>query len=333
MPLLALALDWATEAGMPKELVLRRLCEWAVAGAFPEGAFITATGASVKPFDIYMSFRAAADTGGVLNPGIHLDRVTHYNSNDQWGIHVLSEVLVTAQDILAFCERTNTLAPPSLLRGFRRVWARRDQRKHLAPPVCPDAEEHAARQYAHDTATAVMNSLRSMLDRLRERPSRFGFRQIPGGPVDFDYWGAEWKKNHGYAQDEITRCQDAGLQPELDSLSAEWVAFVAEESRAATARANEAAEARQIQQKSDMRVECTPEEGKRRGRPRGSGSYKPADAPLVEQMRKLMLDNPSLSPSAAATRLAEQAAGGGTLDSKAKRLAERYLEKYGDSPR
>jgi hypothetical protein len=90
--LLALAADWGAEAGVPRELVLRRLCEWAMAGAFPEGAFITATGAQVRPFDIYMSFRAFADdNNGLLSRGIDVDRWTFYNTNQQWGVHVLGE--------------------------------------------------------------------------------------------------------------------------------------------------------------------------------------------------------------------------------------------------
>jgi hypothetical protein len=68
--------------------------------------------------------------------------------------------------------------------------------------------------------------------------------------------------------------------------------------------------------------------GNRPGRPRGSGSYELADAPLIEEMRNAILNEPGLSPTAAALRFAVRAKGGGGSESRAKRLAERYSEKY-----
>lgn len=325
IPLLVLAVDWAAEAGMPKELVLRRLCEWAMAGAFPEGAFITATGAMVLPFDIYMSFRAATeDTGLFGSRGIDLDGGTIYNANDHWGMHVLAKVLVTASAVLEFCKRTNTLAPPSLLRGVSRFLARWGQTKHVAPPECPDADEHAARYHARDSATASMNSLRSMLSGLQGNPTRHGPQRVPGEPVDFEHWGAEWKKAHDRTQNEITRCGDSGLQQELSLLDAEWCAFVTQETRAVAENSGE---------NQEKPLASPIEQTKRRGRPSGSGSYEPADAPIIEQMREALLKEPSLSPTAAAMRLAGVAIGAGTLESKAKRLAEGYSAKYGNQSR
>ncbi|MGR0183725.1 hypothetical protein [Azospirillum aestuarii] len=62
-----------------------------------------------------------------------------------------------------------------------------------------------------------------------------------------------------------------------------------------------------------------------RGRKPGSG-YHDADRKLVDRMQELIASNPSLSPHAAAMELAADAQGGGTPESKAKRLLKRFSE-------
>jgi hypothetical protein len=64
------------------------------------------------------------------------------------------------------------------------------------------------------------------------------------------------------------------------------------------------------------------------GRPKGSGSLERADAPLIERMRKLIMEGECVSPTAAAQAVAADAMGAGTLDSKVRRLVERYGAKY-----
>lgn len=326
---LALAYDWAVEAGMPKELVLRRLCEWAMAGAFPEGAFIKATGTQVAPFDIYMSFRSIEQGVGSLGlGGVVLGGWEIFKPG--WSIDFLSEVLLSTQDVLAFCERTNTLAPPMLLRGFIRFWAQRDQSKHLAPPLCPDAEEHALKWRARDSAIASMNSLRSRLSELQGKAgNRLGIRREIGRPIDLEFWAARWEKMAICAQNDVAVCKDAKLLQDLDTLKAEWTAFVAENTRTSTAPTEDADECRETDRNSPEPDEIVQNQLVRRGRPLGSGSYEPLDAPLVEEMHQLMNEEPCLSPTAAANRVADRAAGGGTVESKARRLAERYSQKFG----
>jgi hypothetical protein len=315
---------------MPKELVLRRLCHWAMAGAFPERAFITDTGADVSPFDIYLSFRAVTENTGLFGSGgIHLDGWTIYNNNERWGMHVLDKVLVTAPSVLAFCECTKTLAPPSLLRGFSRFLAGWDRTKHVAPPECPDADEFAARHHARDLAIGLMNSLRTTLSGLQGKPTtRLGPRRVPDEPIDFEHWGAKWKQTRSDAQNAIARSHDSSLQHELDSVDAEWNAFVGQET------ANVAApNVCQSRENSIVPQVDIPKRSKRRGRPSGSGSYEASDALIVEQMRETLKMEPNLSPTAAAIRFADSAVGGGTPDSKSKRLVERYSAKYGDRAR
>ena len=63
-----------------------------------------------------------------------------------------------------------------------------------------------------------------------------------------------------------------------------------------------------------------------RGRAKGSGSFAIADAPLIAEMRALIACGKALTPHGAAVQLAENAVGGGTLDSRITRLANRYRE-------
>lgn len=61
-----------------------------------------------------------------------------------------------------------------------------------------------------------------------------------------------------------------------------------------------------------------------RGRPKGSGTYGEADKPLLQEMHAIMLKNPGMSITSAAAQVVNRAAGGGSGDSKIKRLAKRY---------
>jgi hypothetical protein len=324
IPFLDLAEQWAAQSGIPREIVLRHQCDWAVASAFPPNAFTTVTGAQIKPFDIYMSFRAAFETKEALGEGIYLDGWTIYNSNGRWGLHLLSEVLVPAQDIIEFCARTNTLAPRSL----RGIWAGWNRNKHLSPPPCPDGYQHAARIHARDFAIGSMNHLRLTLADLQGDPTPDPNRTL-SKHIDINYWERRWNEGRARAQENIIKSGDSSLQTELDSLSTTWVALLAKQASARALPAVEVSKGAKTENKTEAPYEGMTSHGKRLGRPVGSGSYAAADAPLVARMREAMLNDPGLSPTAAAGRFADCAKGGGTPDSKAKRLAERYSEKFG----
>jgi hypothetical protein len=66
---------------------------------------------------------------------------------------------------------------------------------------------------------------------------------------------------------------------------------------------------------------------RKRGRPKGTGSFAQADEMLLDQVRRLMADG--LSRHAATQMVACRAPGGGTPMSKARRLARR-LDKISD---
>ena len=77
---------------------------------------------------------------------------------------------------------------------------------------------------------------------------------------------------------------------------------------------------------------------KPRGRPRKS-AFGVSDAPLVDKMRTLLVADGDLSTWAAAQKVVDCAerneamAGGGTQDSKAKRLMRRYKERFSEIQR
>jgi hypothetical protein len=73
-----------------------------------------------------------------------------------------------------------------------------------------------------------------------------------------------------------------------------------------------------------------PPEPKSRGRKPGEGSYKEIDAPRLLEMRELLLKGRAASPEEAARHVASRAHGGGSVDSKAERLARRYRKDFAD---
>jgi len=95
VPLLALARHWAAAARVPPEMVLRRLCDWAMVGAFRAGAFVTRRGDPVDPFDMFVSCRAA-DEG--LGGGVSLGHYKQYGNLQ--GPELLAGVIVSIQDLV-----------------------------------------------------------------------------------------------------------------------------------------------------------------------------------------------------------------------------------------
>jgi len=319
--LMDLPLEWARVSGIPPQMVLRNICDWAVADGFPPGAFIDSSGAEIKPFDIYMSFRAATETHA-LNTGISIGGHGTYHNNGTWGVHLLSEALITTRDVLSFCKGTRTLPPPSLLSGFGRAWAQIGGDNTLAPPPCPEATKTLAGKLSREFAESMVAGLRHMLSDLNEGKRRIGFEKVDDGPIGFEFWDARWRRQCDGARAQLKTYEDHALSAELEALEVQWAAFAADH---AAAVSTEPGETPSIA--SDPTASA-PIRRRSAGRPRGSGSHKEADMPLVDEMRQAMVADAGLSCTAAALRHASRAAGGGTLESKAKRLAQRYSDKY-----
>jgi len=71
-----------------------------------------------------------------------------------------------------------------------------------------------------------------------------------------------------------------------------------------------------------------PTTSRRRGRPRGSGTYEVADAPLLTKMRELIDSGAAKSANDAAVHVAGNAGGSCTFDSKVARLARRCRAQF-----
>jgi hypothetical protein len=67
-----------------------------------------------------------------------------------------------------------------------------------------------------------------------------------------------------------------------------------------------------------------PKSRRRPGRQKGEGSYATVDLPLLEAMKALISSGEAASAEEAARQIANKAHGGGTLESKAERLARRF---------
>ena len=70
----------------------------------------------------------------------------------------------------------------------------------------------------------------------------------------------------------------------------------------------------------------------KQGRPKGSGGFAMQDEPLLQKMSEMIAINPACTVFFAAGQLASEAAGNAGIETKQRRLAERYREKYGVSP-
>jgi hypothetical protein len=328
IPFLALAAEWAAESGMPSEFALRNVCEWTIAGAFPPDSLRTPTGASVAPFDVYLSSLALIQSGELShNSSIKLGRFTLVNGEQRWGLRCLSEILVNVTDILAFCERTNTLPPPSVSRGAKRIWVRWARTPHLAPPPFPDAENIAIRFHEHELAVGTMNRMRSCLNKLQGTQSPPRNMRQPSEPIDLKYYQAQWDTDREFAKASIENSGDTALLQPLRELEDDWAAFIAQE-QLLGAPEPPAEEPSRVDP-GDEEAPGPAERTSRRGRPPGSGSFESADAPLIEEMHAAILRDPTLSVSAAAALVVDRAKGGGTPQSKVRRLIERYSEKFG----
>lgn len=73
-----------------------------------------------------------------------------------------------------------------------------------------------------------------------------------------------------------------------------------------------------------------PPTAKAQGRPRSSGSKAASDAPLIQRMRALVeAGGGDVSATAAAQQVVDEAQGGGTEESKVRRLQRGYAKLYG----
>ncbi len=127
-----------------------------------------------------------------------------------------------------------------------------------------------------------------------------------------------YPKSHPFSAPVLPEVDELEHGPVLvfrDDLE-KWPFAPKEESAESTAPSSEAAATSVPDAASTAR--------QRRGRPSGSGSWADADAPLVDKMRELIEAGNAKSPNDAASKVAREARGSGTVESKITRLAKRY---------
>lgn len=299
-PLLKIAMEWAVRDEQPELLVLRRICQWAIADGFSSGTFISESGEAIRPFDLYMSFRISTEPLD-WNSAIVLGGEIIHIRPGEWSENIIGTALIGVEGVQAFCRLTDTSVPASLESGFSLSRIFRSRPKHRSPPDCPYAEESAARFYAREQAAGTMSTLKEMIQNPRQYSTRrFG----PNTPFDLEGLNSRWQLNFESAKLYAARSADAELVGNLDALLEEWET---------------------ITKGTAQRDKDQPPQ-RRRGRPTGSGSYEDLDRDLVEEMRDMIRQGSTITGAAEA--IAHRAAGGGTQDSRAKRLARRYSEAY-----
>jgi DNA-binding winged helix-turn-helix (wHTH) protein len=217
--LVAVAREWGQRAGAPPEMVLRRICEWAVVGAFPEGALVNSAGLTLPPYHLYMSARAMTECS-VFAHGIRIGARTIYDPN--WGVDVVARTIVTARDLHTFCERTNTLPPDALLSRLDRLKHRLVPKKGLVPPPCPNAEATVIQHLDREDALGALENLRRVVRSARGEPDRFRFQPDADHPVDVHWWSESWERDHKRARECMARYRDPWLQQALIEVERDW---------------------------------------------------------------------------------------------------------------
>src|SRR5206468_2110287 len=102
---------------------------------------------------------------------------------------------------------------------------------HLAPPPCPDAELHAIRYDASESADGRMNHMSSKLRRWQAKDERWNRwleergESVDPTTCDFVALGQDWDTDVKDVKLSIERAGDEKLAIRLDELDAEWQTF------------------------------------------------------------------------------------------------------------
>lgn len=222
VPLPDLAESWARETGLTREMMLRRLCDWAVAGGFPDGSFVDISGDKIDTLDIYLSCRSAQADHREMTVGR-----ASYLDGGRLGLRLLAGVLVTTAGIEAFCSQTGARLFATKSGGWFGLFQKVDPPD--PPPPCPQAEGIAAAIQNRRFAIGLLGSLRSLLDGLQGKPGRHRVKRDLAEPIHWEWWAGEWTKTRASAQATIGATACSELAEELAALDAEWERFVEDE--------------------------------------------------------------------------------------------------------
>jgi hypothetical protein len=273
-------------------MTLRHICNWAVCDAFPDGTFLFPNGEKVDLLDLHRAMRVVTGLGASINEGK--------------AIELLQRTIVSIAGIEAYCSR-NGVDPPrsikTLTSSLRRLF---DKPRYLTPPDCPKGAEVVAQLEAQFSANAVINTLKSILERHQgHRESNIS-----------EQANERWLCYVNLAESDAERSKDPEIQTQLAALKHEWDNLKSPSN-----------------DMTGLEIPQADEDGgapKKRaiGRPTGSGSLERGDLGLVEEMRSGIDSGEYLSIAAAARAVVSKAGGAGTRSSKEKRLTKRYSELH-----
>lgn len=184
---------WSEQSGELPLLTLRRICDWAISGHFPEGTFLLPSG---EPIDVLEMYWAMKRDIGVHAP---IDR--------DYAAKLLNRIIVSKSGIRKFCEHHEVELPPgvgSLASSLRRLVRKA---RHLGPPDCPGGTAAAVRREAIHWATGGFGDLEDPI--LDKQHSTQGAHES-----EVDPWTGHY---------DDARASDAPELPaELAELDSEW---------------------------------------------------------------------------------------------------------------
>jgi hypothetical protein len=290
IPLLTLALDWATSGGEPAPMVVSRICDWAISGGFPENTFMLSNGREVPVLQLY---RASSSVFLGVTSGMAAGTDSE----------LLQSTLVRRTGVLTFCSSLKVAPPPSvrtLRSSFSAILHRFPFR---TPPSCPQAQVCAKQADAREGLQGTLPQLRELI---------VDAQALQGAPPEHAaHFLKRCSTNFELAASYASAANNPDLQREFADLEASWQAI----------RTSASKDSPQAEQESSS-------EGAPRGigRPLGSG-FQAQDEPLLEKMKK-RIEETGVSVASAANYFADQAAGSSTWESKTKRLQRAYRKLY-----
>jgi hypothetical protein len=285
--------EWSAQSGDLPPVTLRRICDWAICGGFPDGTFAFPTGQAIDLLELHRAMRIAIGVGAPINRDLATE--------------LLQRAIVSKDGIKEYCERIG-VDPPQSMRILRSKF-RISKRRHSGPPDCPNSAKTMGQLEARYSAIAFINTI----------------KQLPRGRDYSQSKIAEQANERGLcyldqAQSEADASGDPEIQRQLAALRHEWEGPKAETNEASAARSG------QSEESSDH---ASAENKKRRlGRPQGSGSWEIDDLKLVKEMRKGIISGEFRSITAAAKAMLPETRGSGTEASKEQRLRKRYSELH-----
>jgi hypothetical protein len=288
--------EWSAQSGELPPVTLRRICDWAICGGFPEGTFVFPTGQRIDLLELHRAMRMAIGEGAPINRDL--------------ATQLLQLAIVGKAGIEYYCERFQ-VDPPQSVRTLRSIFRQlAGKPRHSGPPDCPSSAQIVAQLEAKYSAIAFMNTMKSQLPREHDHSE----------PKIAEQANERWLRYLSYAQSEADASGDPEIQRQLAALRHEW-----EGPKAATKGVASAGGA-----KSEADSDLPSAENKKRGagRPQGSGSWESDDLELVKEMHKGISSGEFRSITAAAKAMLPKARGSGTEASKEQRLRKRYSELH-----